>query len=163
MRFLWGLVLGFTLIAPAIGNAATPAADPPSPAATYDVDQCLKTQKTAKAEANVCIGKVSEACMALPGGETTYGMIDCLKREIAVWDSKLNATYKALLKDSAPKMQTALKTAQRAWIKDRDATCALPYAYFEGGTIAGPLGSDCMNEMTARRFLLLDTYLHYAE
>lgn len=161
MRQIWAALLFCALGAPV--NAKMPPADAPAPADIQAIDHCLAIQKAAKAEAGSCIGAVSDPCQQTPEGGTTYGMMDCAKREIAVWDSKLNATYAALLKDASPKLKTALRNAQRAWIADKEKTCLIPYSYFEGGTIAGPLGGACVNEFTAQRFLLLNDYLHYAE
>jgi len=143
--------------------AKTPPAGPPADADVQTIDQCLIEQKAKNADAGTCIGKVSDLCMANPGGDTTYGMMDCSKREIAVWDFKLNAAYAALLKDASPNLESTLREAQRAWITDKEKTCLIPYAVFEGGTIAGPMGGSCVNDFTARRFLLLNDYLHYAE
>jgi uncharacterized protein YecT (DUF1311 family) len=143
--------------------AKSPPADPPQAADIQTIDQCLAEQKAKNADAGVCVGKVSDPCMSTPAGGTTYGMMDCSKREIAVWDSKLNTAYLALQKDASPKLKSTLRDAQRAWITDKEKTCLIPYAVFEGGTIAGPMGGACVNEFTARRFLLLNDYLHYAE
>jgi uncharacterized protein YecT (DUF1311 family) len=143
--------------------AKSPPADPPQAADIQTIDQCLAEQKAKNADAGVCIGKVADPCAATPAGQTTYGMMDCTKREIAVWDSKLNAAYQALQKDASPKRKSTLREAQRAWIADKEKTCLIPYAVFEGGTIAGPMGGACVNDFTARRFMLLNDYLHYAE
>jgi uncharacterized protein YecT (DUF1311 family) len=167
MRMLRCALAGFTLsllfAAASPASAKTPAAAPAAAVDLAAMEACLKTQKDATADRGFCMGKVMDPCMQVPGGDTTYGMMDCQKREIAVWDLKLNQTYQALLKDGSARLKTTLKAAQRAWIEDRDKTCLIPYAYFEGGTIAGPMGGSCMNEMTAERFLFLDDYLHYAE
>lgn len=160
---LAGLMIALTLVGAAPASAKIPAADAPRAEDVSLNDKCLAVQKAANAANNSCVGDISETCMKAPGGDTTYGMMDCYKREIAVWDSKLNATYKALMKDASPKLKKTLKEAQRAWIADKGKTCLIPYAYFEAGTIAGPMGGACVNDFTARRFLLLDEYLHYAE
>lgn len=161
MRMFLAALAFVALAAPA--GAKSPPADAPLPADVHTIDQCLAVQKAAKADSGSCIGAVTDACQQTPDGSTTYGMMDCNKREIAVWDSKLNATYAALLKDASPKLKKALRDAQRTWIADKEATCLIPYSFFEGGTIAGPLGGSCVNDFTARRFILLNDYLHYAE
>lgn len=161
MRKVLFTALLYGLALPAL--AGSPRAEPPQAADVQTMDQCLTEQKAKNADVGVCIGKVADPCMSTPGGDTTYGMMDCSKREIAVWDSKLNAAYAALQKDASPKLKSTLRAAQRAWIADKEKTCLIPYAVFEGGTIAGPMGGACVNEFTARRFLLLNDYLNYAK
>ena len=40
-----------------------------------------------------CVGRGAQACMATPGGDTTVGMMACLRGELAYWDVRLNAAY----------------------------------------------------------------------
>ena len=43
--------------------------------------------------------------------------------------------------------------AQRQWIGLRDADCAIPYELFEGGTLAQPIGANCVMANTAELML----------
>ena len=57
-------------------------------------------------------------------------MNQCIADEVKSLDSKLNSSYTALMRASPDaRFKEALRSAQRAWIADRDASCA-----FEGGT-----------------------------
>lgn len=111
--------------------------------------------KDALADPASCIGAVSILCQQQPGGYSTAGMIACTEREWAVWDERLNQAYRAALKDAEPKLSTALKATQRAWLAWRKETCKLPGIENEGGSIVGPLYLGCMMEATARQAIWL--------
>ena len=76
--------------------------------------------KAATTRYESCIGAVSIPCQQEPGGEATLGMIECIQREWAVWDERLNRIYREQLKDAEPKLATALRETQRAWLKWRE-------------------------------------------
>lgn len=103
-----------------------------------------------------CIGAVNNVCQQAPGGYSTAGMVECITREWAVWDERLNRLYGEALKDAEPKLAKALREAQRAWLQWRETTCALPAIDNEGGSIVGPLTAGCMSEATARQALWLE-------
>lgn len=105
------------------------------------------------AEANryTCIGRISQPCMEEHGGDTTLGMKMCAVRETDAWDALLNAEYQRLLGNLEGKAKDKLRAAQRAWISMRDGDCALPYAIYEGGTLAGVLAATCLLDRTATR------------
>jgi len=116
-----------------------------------------------------CVGLAAQACMKKPGGDTTVGMMDCLKGELTYWDGKLNAAYaKRLAADkvndaelkslgsAAAKSEPALRKMQRAWIAYRDAACAYEQAQWMGGTGGGPATMDCHMQETARQALKLE-------
>ena len=71
------------------------------------------------------------------GGEaSTLAIVDCYGKRVAVWDQRLNDMYGRLMagfRKDFPERVSPLKTAQLAWIKYRDANCALYYS--EDGTI----------------------------
>ena len=108
-----------------------------------------------------CIGTVADPCLERPEGQSTAGMVVCYGREIAVWDDLLNSHYSALKDGLDTASFEALRDSQRKWIAYRDAKCEWPYVFFEGGTIASPIGSSCMNEATARRANELADYLEW--
>lgn len=83
-------------------------------------------------------------------GSTTVGMVDCMSAEAEIWDTQLNANYKKLMASLQPDRQTALKGAQRAWIKFRDANCDFAYDP-NGGSMARLSANDCFLRMTAER------------
>jgi uncharacterized protein YecT (DUF1311 family) len=111
--------------------------------------------KDAATQAESCIGAVTIACQQQPGGSSTHGMIACNTREWAVWDERLNRSYTAALKGAEPKLATALRETQRAWLQWREKSCKLPAIDNEGGSIVGPLYTGCMSYATARQALWL--------
>lgn len=112
--------------------------------------------KAAATQAESCIGAVTITCQQEPGGFSTAGMIDCNTREWAVWDERLNRFYNSALKGADPKLATALRQTQRAWLQWREQRCKLPAIENEGGSIVGPLYTDCMLVTTARQALWLE-------
>lgn len=130
--------------------------------------QCYGAAGTTEAKAE-CIGILSQNCMAREeGGETTFGMTQCLSSETEVWDVFLNDEYrqtmawaKAMDADEAevfPEFANradALKKAQRAWLVYRDAACDLEYARGGSGSIRQLYGAGCFMQMTAQRTIEL--------
>jgi uncharacterized protein YecT (DUF1311 family) len=56
-------------------------------------------------------------CYSTPFGQTTMGMVSCLRGAEEAWDLELNRIYKQLGGSS----NKSLKSAQKAWISFRDA------------------------------------------
>jgi uncharacterized protein YecT (DUF1311 family) len=48
-----------------------------------------------------------------------------------------------------------VRQTQRAWLQWREKRCKLPEIENEGGSIIGPLYTDCMLDATARQALWL--------
>ena len=88
-------------------------------------------------------------CMDKSNGNTAE-MTDCISAETARQDARLNENYKRLMSKLSAKRKNTLQTAQRAWVKFRDANCSF---YFdpEGGTAALLDGRDCFLQATANR------------
>jgi len=102
-----------------------------------------------------CIGVVSEPCQAAPENGSTMSMAECSRRELRVWDVRLNAAYKTWIsKCSNEENCEARRKMERAWIAYRDALCILPRT--EGGTIAIIEGSECMLGATARQAIWIE-------
>jgi uncharacterized protein YecT (DUF1311 family) len=80
-------------------------------------------------------------------------MVACHDRETKVWDDLLNAEYRRLLALTEGQTKDDIVKAQRQWVGLRDMDCAIPYALFEGGTMAQPIGANCVLENTAERML----------
>jgi uncharacterized protein YecT (DUF1311 family) len=80
---------------------------------------------------------------------STYEMVECLEAKTAVWDKQLNTAYHAALKAAGAKQAEQLRTAQRLWIKYRDANCL--YYDLGEGTIARIEAGSCMLDMTKSR------------
>lgn len=79
----------------------------------------------------------------------TYPMVECLGKQAAYWDKKLNAAYAELLKNLEPKQREQLRAAQRLWVQYRDANCL--YYRLGGGSIALVDAADCWSSMTKAR------------
>jgi uncharacterized protein YecT (DUF1311 family) len=135
----------------ALASAAMAA---PKPASAVS-DRAAVEKCIASKDARGCIGKIAKACMAVPGGGTTMGMMNCAGRERAAWDDQLNASYKVLQGKASPTQGGALKSAQQAWIAYRDARCGFEASRYEGGSLAGVIAGDCLMQVTAERALEL--------
>jgi len=120
-----------------------------------------------------CIGMVAETCMAKPDGSTTVGMMFCNIEERDLWDRGLNAVYGKLMAGEKaaddeerkyfPEFANradALRDAQRAWIAFRDAECGYAYARWGSGSMRQIIGSACLLDMTAQRYLELAAFLN---
>jgi uncharacterized protein YecT (DUF1311 family) len=68
---------------------------------------------------------------------------------------QLNSNYADLQSSLEPDVFDSLKSAQRAWLKYRDAKCAFVDALWQGGTIRQVMSSSCMMDATATRAIEL--------
>ena len=90
------------------------------------------------------------SCMDKSGG-ITIGMIECIGAETSRQDARLNRVYKKAMGElESPERKKQLQTAQRAWIKFRDANCAYYYDP-DGGSMARVSANQCMLTSTANR------------
>ena len=89
---------------------------------------------------------------------STLAMVDCRTAEAARWDRRLNAAYRADMRDFTPSDRAALQKAQRAWIAFRDANCAAYEDPVQWGSISRVNAADCVLSMTARRALELEDF-----
>lgn len=158
-------------------TSATSASESPGPVVDAKATEaCLAKETIARATKYShavldCVGLAAKACMRKPGGETTLGMMECLKGELAYWDGKLNKAFANRLADakasdaelagmrfSGPKIEPSLRKMQEAWIAYRDAACLYERAQWMGGTGGGPATMDCHMQETARQALKLDKW-----
>jgi uncharacterized protein YecT (DUF1311 family) len=103
-----------------------------------------------------CIGVVSTPCQETYEGRSNVGSADCIRRELAAWDERLNKSYKRWIEACGEtKVCAARRKFARAWLAARDARCALPWIEMQG-TMAIPLTSACMLDATARQAIWLD-------
>jgi uncharacterized protein YecT (DUF1311 family) len=78
----------------------------------------------------------------------------CAAQDFKASDDRLNERYKALMGALAPAARAALRTEQRAWLKQRDPTCR---KRIEGmGSLAPLEYSACQKELTDKRVRQLD-------
>jgi uncharacterized protein YecT (DUF1311 family) len=113
-----------------------------------------------KPDAASCIGVVSTPCLAVPSNVSTMAMADCLRRETAIWDERLNAAYKSWTsKCDSPDICEARRKLERAWIAYRDARCTLPHVEAQGGTIAIIEDADCLLDATAHQAIRIEQHI----
>ena len=87
--------------------------------------------------------------------ETTVSIVQCLQQRTDFWDKRLNQAWKAVNASlaSEPQRVLALKAAEQAWLKFREANCSFQYS--QGGTIRQIAFASCMLEMTQNRAIEL--------
>lgn len=80
----------------------------------------------------------------------------CAAKDFAAADGALNTAWKPAksFADAIGK-GAALLSAQRAWLKYRDAACDVHASPFEGGSIQPLIYSTCMSELTTQRTQML--------
>ncbi len=116
------------------------------------VEECLATE--AEKEGMACIGRQADACLEKSEGLSTHGQVECIDRELVLWDKILNREYLMLRAALDDEQKARLKEAQRTWIRLRDQDCTLPHVFFRG-TMAQPMGAYCSMKRTAQRALFL--------
>lgn len=114
---------------------------------------CLKSADAGNGKPRDCIGRVADACLDKPENQSTHDMVACADKETKIWDALLNAEYQRLLGAVEGKTKDDVVKAQRQWLALRDSDCAIPYALFDGGTMAQPIAANCVMENTAERML----------
>jgi uncharacterized protein YecT (DUF1311 family) len=55
-------------------------------------------------------------------------IVNCVQARAKVWDDRLNAAYRDLLKRITPDQRQPLMQAEQLWIQYRDANCKFYYA-----------------------------------
>ena len=99
---------------------------------------------------------------------TTVAMTQCAALDADAAEAKLNAAYKALVKnlsqpdtatDNYTLMRQKLQAAQRAWIKFRDADCDAVYQVNSSGTLRGLAAVGCKRQRAEQRTRELQAYL----
>lgn len=82
---------------------------------------------------------------------TQLDMNACAADDLGRADSVLNAVYGQVVAEMDSTQLPFLREAQRAWIRLRDADCALEAAEFEGGSIRPMIEMMCLARETRRR------------
>jgi uncharacterized protein YecT (DUF1311 family) len=84
--------------------------------------------------------------------QTTVEMRNCAGKEYQKVDAELNSVYKQLMSKLTDEgHKAALRTAQQAWIKYRDANCEFQAYLNRGGTIYPVIYTGCLSAMTMSR------------
>ncbi len=96
---------------------------------------------------------------------STSGMVRAASEATKAWDEELNRVYGMLMKELDPEARSALREAQRAWIRYRDAELRAVDAIVEdhsersgGGTIWAVVRAGRVMELTRSRALTLSGY-----
>ena len=95
--------------------------------------------------------------------QTQSAMNVCAGLSYQQADKNLNQVYRRLIPTLGATQRQKLVTAQQAWIKFRDTSCAFEKSQFEGGTIAPMIYSNCLADLTKQRTKQLESYLLQGE
>ncbi len=90
---------------------------------------------------------------------TQQEMNQCAALSAKDADRRLNQVYQQLRKNRGTQLDAQLVTAEEAWIKYRDASCAYSRSRFEGGSIMPMVYSNCIARLTNQRTQELEGYL----
>ena len=137
-------------------NRAQAEEDAESKAEKIDPAEWLRhAGERAAIDETSCIGVVSTPCQQTSEGRSTAGSVECIGRELAAWDERLNASYKRWIDTCGEtKICAARRKFARAWLAAREARCALPWIEMQG-TMANPLASASILDLTARHAIWL--------
>lgn len=73
-------------------------------------------------------------------------------------DQKINQVYNQVRDQLSANRRQQLIVAQRAWISFRDANCKFARSAVEGGTMAPLIANNCLEDLTKKRTLELNSY-----
>lgn len=98
-------------------------------------------------------------------GGVTLKMRNAQGRAYKRWDTELNVAYQELMASLAPDEQAALKKAQRAWLKFREAESEFWWteSISGGGTLQPVIVAGHGIELLKKRVCRLKRYKHAAE
>lgn len=88
-------------------------------------------------------------CPGVASAEAT--VVTCNRKALAKADRELNVLYRDLMERADPAERRALQEAQLAWIRLRDAQCALVQAYYQQAPFPEKWTSRCQAVQTIRR------------
>jgi uncharacterized protein YecT (DUF1311 family) len=91
------------------------------------------------------------------GGPTTAAMLRCAHDEFIFQDKRLNDVYRTLMARLGVQDKSALRSAESAWIVDKERRCAL---LEDPGTTDQVTSADCAVRETAQRATELEKRLH---
>ncbi len=102
-------------------------------------------------------------CGTIESTGSTGEVSACYDKQLAAADQRLNAAYRVLMADAdSDREKAALRDAQRAWLKFRDAHCAWRDAACDdggqGGSMCAPVHVACEAIVTGQRADQLEDY-----
>ncbi|WP_298609552.1 lysozyme inhibitor LprI family protein [uncultured Thiothrix sp.] len=99
-----------------------------------------------------CLSSVSYAEDCTAPSLSTVELKNCLYKNYQTVDKTLNQVYQQLMaKLEEANHKKALKTAQQAWLKYRDAHCEYEVYLNQGGTVYGAYYTACLTALTEER------------
>ena len=106
-----------------------------------------------------CAQHMNEPDSSCAGAVTTSDLVDCLGKARTASDGQLNSLYQQIQQKLDSDELKELTTAQRLWIKYRDANCTAARSLYGLGTASTPVYLACLDAMTRERIKeLRDTY-----
>jgi uncharacterized protein YecT (DUF1311 family) len=101
----------------------------------------------------ICIALTTNMYAAVDCSEltSTHEILNCLNEQYEQADSELNYYYQQLKQQLDQESYQVLRSAQLAWIKQRDAQCEYEALEMQGGTFESVLRTDCFRRMTEQR------------
>ncbi|MDN3572096.1 lysozyme inhibitor LprI family protein [Methylobacterium longum] len=105
------------------------------------------------------LSKLHADCMSRAEGNRA-AIYDCYSVEFPIQDTRLNTVYKKLYAELDQDQKSALREAQRDWIKSRDSTCGLTVRLYHNSWARFISEPWCRTEETARRADFLKTITH---
>lgn len=98
------------------------------------------------------LGETDNQCNAVP---TQQAMLLCTGDEYKKNDAALNRHYRAIMQGLNEPHKKSLRTAQRAWLKYRDAHCYAVRERYQGGSMMSLTEVVCLNSLTRERINVL--------
>lgn len=107
----------------------------------------------------MCDRVVQEACVAGFSEDARGPALDrqCDWRAIAAWEDEMNAILATLRGRLSGRDLANLNASQEAWNTSMLADVGLGMDFFEGGSLAGPVGAHIRAQETAQRATYLDS------
>jgi uncharacterized protein YecT (DUF1311 family) len=141
-------------------SSQEPANEAPDDAIAASSPQAASTQEQPEqGDENPVEYRFSEQyrqCMAT--GDAAAGQTDalvkCTNSELSVQSDKINATYQNVMASLTPDRRQELRTEERSWIKERDATCVPTYT--SQGNLDRLAQSSCLLNATVERTIALE-------
>lgn len=105
----------------------------------------------------------ANAAVNCENATTTADINDCAAQELKGVENKLNEAYKRTLNSLDQNVQQSLITAERAWIKFREADCRARYDQYANGSMRTMVYLSCMKKRAEERIQSLSDYDRHDE
>lgn len=121
------------------------------------IPELIPAVDNAKTASDPAQQQAQSECPAAPGNMAQS--FNCQEEVLVNADAELNAVYKAVMSSLSQPEQDALRTSQRAWVKDREE-CSTPVDAGASGSgmLSEIMASECKTEKTIERTKFLQTF-----